>query len=613
MCSAVKDHQLTLINQTMKTVNNKTCKSALAIVSIFILLLTASAQAQQTEPTARWNAAQYGVKPSETEDQTDALQALLDRAGQAGGGTVELASGRYRINGNLSIPGGVTLKGTYSVPPTVNRKDDNLKGTVLLAFAGKGDPDGKPFIFLAGDNAVIAGVIIIYPEWDRNVVPPVPYPPCIASRHTNNVGVLDCCLLNPYEGIRMVQAHRHLLRNITGYPIWRGLLVDQCYDIGRVENFHYWPFGLNYNPKDPYCEWINKNGVAFEFARTDWEYVCNTFCFGYGVGYKFSEYRHGSANGNFLGLGADSCRRAVLVEQSQEPGLLITNGEFVGRWTSQDSVCIEVAEGNRGKVSLNNCSFWGPVETCIRSNSIKGQLTANACHFVNWDNGGTGASAIKITAGKAIISNSTFQQPGTHVEVLPTAKSVIITGNQAEGGLNVEGANLPQTVMSANELNRLDRMTAAERVSYTIDLGTSDDAVFIRNWHGPELFVNAQKETISSRWSKRESKVSLPIVAGKAYQLTVQLRANPYRNADASTAAGLWLEDKQVASLSQKETALARPDDTGAITIQIPAQEKVRLTLVFRTPGWVPAEVHQRSNDYRTLGVQVDKIEMKAQ
>ena len=595
----------------MKKGNRRTCQAALAIVSIIIMLLTASAQAQQTELTARWNAAQFGVTPSETEDQTDALQALLNKAGQAGGGTVELASGRYRINGNLSIPGGVTLKGTYSVPPTVNRKDDNLKGTVLLAYAGKGNPEGKPFIFLAGDNAVLAGVVIIYPEWDRKVVPPIPYPPCIASSHTNNVGVLDCCLLNPYEGIRMVQAHRHLLRNITGYPIWRGLLVDQCYDIGHVENFHYWPFGLNYNPKDPYCEWINKNGVAFEFARTDWEYVCNTFCFGYGVGYKFSEYKHGGANGNFLGLGADSCRRAVLVEQTQDPGLLITNGEFVGRWTSQDSVCIEVAEGNRGKVSLNNCSFWGPVEICIRSNSIKGQLTANACHFVNWDNGGAGAPAIQITAGKAIVSNSTFQQTGTHVEVLPAAKSVIITGNQAEGGLNVEGAQLPQTVMSANELNRLERMTTAEKQQYLIDIGTSDDANFIRNWHGPEQYKN-QNESVTLRWTKRESKVYLPVVPGKAYQMTVYLRANPFGNAEID-AAGLWLEDKQVATLSQKETALARPNESGVITVRIPAQDKERLTLVIKTPGWVPAEVHQRSNDYRTLGVQVDKIEMKAQ
>ncbi len=264
-------------------------------------------------------------------------------------------------------------------------------------------------------------------------------------------------------------------------------------------------------------------------------------------------------------------------------------------------------------MSLNNCSFWGPVETCIRSNSAKGQLTANACHFVNWDNGGTGASAIQITAGKAIVSNSTFQQPGTHVEVLPAAKSVIITGNQAEGGLNVDGAQLPQTVMAANELNPLDRMTTEDKQQYIIDLGTSNDAAFIRNWHGPEQFVNNQNETITSRWTTRESKVNLPVVPGKAYQLTVRLRANRYRDADASPAAALWLEDKQVASLSQKETALPHPDETGVITVQIPAQDKDRLTLVFKVPGWVPAEVYQRSNDYRTLGVQVDKIEMKAQ
>ncbi|MBM3859568.1 MAG: hypothetical protein FJ395_07960 [Verrucomicrobia bacterium] len=93
--------------------------------------------------------------------------------------------------------------------------------------------------------------------------------------------------------------------------------------------------------------------VAFELARTDWHYVFNTFCFGYGIGYKFSETKAGSANGNFLGLGADSCERAVVVEQAQAPGLLITNGEFVGRWSSTNAVCVEIAPQARGKVSLN--------------------------------------------------------------------------------------------------------------------------------------------------------------------------------------------------------------------------------------------------------------------
>jgi len=207
--------------------------------------------------------------------------------------------------------------------------------------------------------------VVEYPEWKRSDVPPVPYPPCVESHDTNNVGITECCFLNPYEAIKLVRAHRHLIRNVTGYPSKTGIFVDECYDIGHIENVHFWPFGVEYKPDEPYCKWVNTQGVAFELARTDWHYIFNTFCFGYGVGYKFTSSKAGSTNGNFLGLGADSCRRAVLVEQAQSPGLLITNGEFVGRWGSADSVCLEIGPQMQGKVSLVNCTFWGPIDRCI--------------------------------------------------------------------------------------------------------------------------------------------------------------------------------------------------------------------------------------------------------
>lgn len=592
----------------MKTL---TAFTALFACLLFPAFLTAAEPT--TEKTPRWDAAQLGVLADEKTDVTDALQALLDRAGASGGGVVELTSGRYRINGNLSIPAGVTLQGTYRVPPTIQRKDQAVNGTVLLAFAGKGKPDEKAFITLAGDDAVLAGVIVIYPEWSQETVPPIPYPPCIASTDTNNAGVLNCCLLNPYEGIRLVRAHRHLLRDVTGYPIWRGLFVDQCYDIGRVENFHYWPFGVTYQPQDPYCEWINQNGIAFEFARTDWEYVSNTFCFGYGVGYRFSACDHGAANGNFLGLGADSCRRAVLVEQSQEPGLLITNGEFVGRWASQDSVCLEIKKGNRGKVSLSNCSFWGPIETCVRSSSASGQFTASACHFVNWDAAGENAPAIRIEAGKAIISACTFMQAGVHVEAVPEAKSVLVTSNQAEGGLVVSGAELPQVILSANELSPLDRMNDSEKLNYQIDVGGEEDAAFLRGWFGREQSVDAQKKEVSCRWTKCESTVFLPVLSGKKYRLTLHFLANPFKDA-APESAGLWLEGKQIASLSQKAAPTLPGPEGNLLTAEIPAQPQTQvLKLQVRTPGWVPTEKSPGSSDSRKLGIFVQKIEVNAE
>lgn len=71
-----------------------------------------------------------------------------------------------------------------------------------------------------------------------------------------------------------------------------------------------------------------KNLEAFAFARTDWEYVTNTF-FSVKTGYRFIKTAAGACNGQFSGIGADAAQRCVSVEEIQPMGLLITNGEFV--------------------------------------------------------------------------------------------------------------------------------------------------------------------------------------------------------------------------------------------------------------------------------------------
>jgi hypothetical protein len=421
-------------------------KSLLLIAYVFMGMPASTGYAQST---VRWNAAELGAKADGAFDNTPVLQNALDAAGKAGGGIVELPAGRFCVKGNLSIPAGVTLQGTFRVPPTMGDKNEKPTGTILEAYAGRGSQEGKPFIFLAGNNAAIAGLVVNYPEWKQTDVPAVPYPPCVESHDTNNVGVSECCFLNAYEAIKFVRAARHLVRNVTGYPSWRGIFVDECYDIGHIENVHFWPFGLTYKPDDPYCKWVNLNGVAFELARTDWHYVSNTFCFGYGIGYKFSESKTGSTNGNFLGLGADSCRRAVVVEQAQAPGILITNGEFVGRWESADSVTVDIGPKVTGKVSLVNCSCWGPIYRCVRMQSPAGQFTASACNFCDF--GGTPAVAIQLDAGKSIIQGCTFGKKGIHVQASEKVRSVLLTANQAEGGFQVDNQAGKRVKSVANE------------------------------------------------------------------------------------------------------------------------------------------------------------------
>lgn len=423
------------------------------VVSFFpsFLATTTYGQAEESGKPIRWNVTEMGAVADAKTDNTAVFQKALDAAGEAGGGFVEVPAGRYRIDGTLRVPEGVTLQGTYRVPPSRSSLQEKPNGTILQAYAGRGSNQGPAFISLAGSNSAIVGLVIEYPEWKQTEVPPVPYPPCVESVDTVNVGVIDCCLFNPYEAIKFVRAHRHLVRNVTGYPSYRGIYVDQCTDIGHIENIHFWPFGVAYQQDDPYCKWVNTNGVAFELARTDWHYVSNTFCFGYGVGYKFSESKDGSTNGNFLGIGADSCRRAVLVEQAQAPGLLITNGEFVGRWGSTDSVCLEISPGAKGKVSLVNCSFWGPIDRCIWMRSTEGQLTASTCNFVHWNNNGKGMPAIQLDAGKAIVQACTFLQEGLNVRIGDQVRSAILTSNQAEGGFHAENHAGARMKMCANE------------------------------------------------------------------------------------------------------------------------------------------------------------------
>ena len=66
-------------------------------------------------------------------DCTAVFQRLLDEAGKAGGGVVDVPAGRFRINGNLSVPANVTLQGIFRVPPSPERgKTGATDGSVLL-------------------------------------------------------------------------------------------------------------------------------------------------------------------------------------------------------------------------------------------------------------------------------------------------------------------------------------------------------------------------------------------------------------------------------------------------------------------------------------------------
>ena len=260
-----------------------------------------------------------------------------------------------------------------------------------------------------------------------------------------NPAVLDVELLNSYNGIDATKNERHLIRNVSGQPLRRGVFVDAIYDVGRIENVHFNPWWST-NPK--LLGWQMKNGEAFIFGRSDWQYVLNTFCYGYEVGYKFVQTSSGVCNGNFLGIGADDCATALVVENCAPMGLLISNGEFVS-FKGPDPTMVAVKSENAGSVRFVNSAFWGP---CNQIAKIAGRGTVgfSDCIFMQWDHKNEQRAALQVESGTILVRGCEFQQDKPQIALGEKVRRAVISDNVIKGKLRVANASSKKFQISNN-------------------------------------------------------------------------------------------------------------------------------------------------------------------
>lgn len=403
--------------------------------------LVSTGEAMHASPRASVPAQQihdvrtFGANGDGVSDDTSAFQRALDSSSNAGGGTVYAPPGRYLLRGTLMVPDGVTLRGSYSCVPSHSGLRDRGQpkpgddGTALLVTAGRGNEDGSPFLTL-NTNSSLAGLTIYYPEQVTDRAPEA-YPWTIAMRG-KNPACFDVELLNPYQGIDASRNERHTIRNVTGQPLRRGIRVDAIYDIGRIEDVHFNPW---WNSHSAVYKWQTENGEAFLFGRADWEYVLNTFCFGYRTGYKFVQTETGSCNGNFLGIGADDCNRAVLVEQCASYALLIANAEFTS-FHGDDPTMVEVRSTNSGVVRISNSAFWGPCNQIAKIGG-DGTVAFSDCTFVQWGKEGDRA-AIQASSGSVLIRGCEFLENKRHIALQESVRCAVVSGNVFHGPAQIE-------------------------------------------------------------------------------------------------------------------------------------------------------------------------------
>lgn len=290
-------------------------------------------------------------------DDTTAIQNALTAAGNAGGGTVFLPTGEYKISGTLSVPANVELRGTNEV---LNTYTINSR---LSIYSGQGNVNGISAVTL-GQNAGVRAVTFFYPNQDSLNVSPYPW---TIRGNGSGVYVIDTVLINSYQGIDFGLTNAcggHYVRNVRGTALSKGLYLGKSNTDGWVENCHfnigYWwfsnvPNSPNISSKDNLAsmKWSYDNLNFMQFGYCANEHIINNFNFTGNTSFQFLNQTEGHCKGTFINSGSDGARKALDIQYCEEIngieilGLLCYEHDY-----SPNNLLVNIANSCLGKVRI---------------------------------------------------------------------------------------------------------------------------------------------------------------------------------------------------------------------------------------------------------------------
>ncbi len=186
-------------------------------------------------PVVAYNVKDFGAKGDGETDDTPAFQAALYAAQKIGGGVVFAPAARYAIKGNLYVPRTVQLRGEWQNP----LETDGFKGTLLMAYAGRGDEDGIAFITM-GRSGSVSHLAVWYPEQKADDIQPYPW---TFRNHYCKSNICNVTMYNSYRGIKHGNGMNgnQIADQVYATFLSRGLELDCNFDLPRYSNLYITP------------------------------------------------------------------------------------------------------------------------------------------------------------------------------------------------------------------------------------------------------------------------------------------------------------------------------------------------------------------------------------
>lgn len=364
---------------------------------------------------APYRAAGTPTNVTPTFDDTVAIQSALNDAGTAGGGTVYLPAGIYRINGHLSIPAGVELRGSDDVPHRA-AKYGPASGTILYAYEGRGtaNPDtATPFIMLNGAISGVRGLSVHYPEQANDNVANIAAYPWTIKGSGDSVYAYDVTFVNAYKGVDFasaVQTNNHYLNQVNGFVLKEGIRVGNATE-GWVEdslfNATHWARadGLPNTVDESTTMWK----VAFAYSRQNArtfvvtsgaqnEHLINNFVYGANTGLTVES----SANVVAINTAADGSVNTVSVTGTGTNGATLINVEGCG--CGLNGTGLSVSGGTAKVFNMMAMETYGQAVSITGGSTF---LQGAAFHH----------SMADVSGGVLHMNGSLFHDSGTHVTV----------------------------------------------------------------------------------------------------------------------------------------------------------------------------------------------------
>lgn len=280
----------------------------------------------------------FNAEPGDGADDSAAFQAALSAAQADGGGIVFVPGGSYHMDDNLTVPGGVELRGVFNLP-----HNTGARGSVLNISTGKGQLNGTPFIRLEADSG-IRGLTFHYPEQiydDTNTdyYGMEPYPFMIQGMGSD-VYVINIAATVPYQLLDLAtyRCDNHYVDYIWSTALKTGIHIGGGTVDGQVHNCQFNPSAYAFGsssyesiPSDAggVYELVWDQAKPYLFGDITGQVLHHNFVFGGMYGFHLTEENGSAPSGHCMGMGVDQCTVAMQIDDIGGEGFDLINTQLV--------------------------------------------------------------------------------------------------------------------------------------------------------------------------------------------------------------------------------------------------------------------------------------------